>query len=277
MKSSIISIFKSYSVILLFLFIFPLPSKSDEMPLPGPFFSVADFEDEFPPEGWKILTKTGNHLWEKTDSVVGWEIIESNSYFASIGQKELEPFDEILITDYVYIWETVYENDGISGEWIPHLNFDLAFERMETDDVFDFVVEICRKGDDNWKRVFSLQNYIIKYSREEYFDYFFHYNLILMNYQNQYVRFAFRYIGNEGSGIALDNIFFNMRQSSKKTNDCEEDDCSIPIDAIHENSVPGGDSEVCGIVFQDPAAPLALFMVLIGIVSLLISKRRFHL
>ena len=273
LKSSIISIFKSYSVILLFLFIIPLPTEADD---PSPPYSryLADFEDEFPPIGWSLQTKTMGNIWKKANDAANGIIMDDYGFFAYASSEGKSPFDEYLISEEILIEEEYFYDNYM---WHPLLSFCLAYESSDYLNRYDLTLEISLDKK-NWTKIFSFEKEFERVDgqwgwepgqwRECY--------VALKDYEGKKIWIAFRYFGTQGSGIAIDDLFINASRSSAYfSNNCIDGPCEIDLDAKHFDSIPSDDSnqEVCGIVFHDPAAPLALFMVMVGLIAFFLKKR----
>ena len=91
------------------------------------------------------------------------------------------------------------------------------------------------------------------------------------NFLKKDFRLGFRYTGKSGTGVALDNVAILCMEKDGKTPDGDYEDDSPPADNADGNEK---NNQNCGLTFHDPAAPLALFMLLVGFVALLISRSR---
>ena len=86
----------------------------------------------------------------------------------------------------------------------------------------------------------------------------------------------FHYKGDSGIGIGLDifRIYCNSERFNPPDNDDNDNDDNDKDEMDKDNSEDKNEDDCnCGLSFHDPAAPLALLMVLIGCGALLISRR----
>ena len=229
------------------------------------------FEDDFPPFGWTHISKNIQHTWQKVKSAANGQITDytTGNYFVYVSGSENEIYDEILIT------HKISNSNGEScGVYL-----DIACEPgYSLKDDFNFAIYISYDYEDsynaNWEYLTSLNSKDHdKFLKCNTYSNYWQFNKTDKVIDNNVFWLQFKYNGTSGTGIAIDNIHVNCEWADYN-GDYGNDDDDTPADDSDDTKEEDCN---CGLTFHDPAAPLALLMVLIGVVSLLISKRRFHL
>ena len=224
-----------------------------------------DFEDVFPPEGWTVESINEYYSWRQVNSAADGNLTDvfDGQYFAYVGGSSDQIYEESIITSKIEI-----SYDGVSN-----FNFYFAIDPFYSfSDDFDLSVEktthINSPSDNSWSLIGSIKNKQddIKYHLQSS-DWYYGFSMVFKNSSSFLLRF--KYNSFSGIGLALDHIQVEHKGYSpggyddddenvnpKKDSDDKEEDCN------------------CGLSFHDPAAPLALLMVLVGCGALLISRRK---
>ena len=226
-----------------------------------------DFEGVFPPEGWSVESANQDNTWRQINSAADGNLTDifDGQYFAYVGGPTDQVYEESIITS----------NIKIPGSGDCKIDFYFAYDPAYslTDD-FDLSVEISHGVDSS-----DINNWTMIGSIKEVTDIFhFHsaqndwYNGSTMwFYIGSSFSLRFKYTSSSGIGFALDNIYVQCLGSGHSGVIDDDDD--------NENTKKDSNSNKeedcnCGLTFHDPAAPLALLMVLVGCGALLISRRR---
>ena len=231
------------------------------------------FEDVFPPPGWELVQTNQDHTWEKVESAANGKITAfGEKYFAYVHGDQGILYDESLITSKII--NGFDEHCFVELELVCEPGFSLEMD-------FNLAIDISTNYDvsDNhtWKTLSSLKkietdsllncdpvtggmilwrgNKTLTFNEEEFW-------------------IRFRYTGTSGTGVGLDHIYvtcnYNHATHNGGNNSDDDDDETPEKDSDNTKE----DDCNCGLSFHDPAAPLALLMVLIGCGALLISRRR---
>ena len=237
------------------------------------------FEGDFPPEGWSHKKTNEPYTWKKTDSAVDDYILPYlGDFFVYVGGAT-GYYNEILITPPI----SLNENHSCGPNGV------IACEDSDNfNNNFDFVIEISynyqNPGFHTWHRIGSIGGGEIKCwdgvgAKEPWEPFFFpNYNL-----SKGIFWIRFRYTGFIGNIIAFDSFEIscdsNQSPGDDDDNNDNNDDNNITDDMAGNSKNADGDDKDdkgCGFAGRtvDPAAPLALFMVLVGFIALFFNKRR---
>ena len=232
-----------------------------------------DFEEFFPPLGWKLVRTNQNHTWEKVESAANGEILAwGENYFAYVHGPKNEFYDESLITSKII--NGFDENCFVEFELVCEPGFSLEMD-------FNLAIDISANYDvsDNptWKTLSSLKMIdaasLIDCDPVTGGNHLWRGNdTLTFNEEEFWIRF--RYTGTSGTGVGLDHVYVTCNYNHATHNggsNSDDDDDETP----EKNSDDKKEDDCnCGLSFHDPAAPLALIMILIGCGALLISRRR---
>ena len=231
------------------------------------------FEDIFPPLGWKLVRTNQKHTWEKVESAEKGKILAwGENYFVYVHGPSNDFYDESLITSKII--NGFDENCFVEFELVCEPYFSLEMD-------FNLAIDISTNfdGSDNptWKTLSSLKkndtdsllncdpvtggmmlwrgNKTLTFNEEEYW-------------------IRLRYTGTSGTGVGLDSIHVLCKYNHAAHNggsNSDDDDDETP----EKNSDDKKEDDCnCGLSLHNPAAPLALLMILIGCGALLVSRRR---
>ena len=126
-------------------------AEADDIP-PAYYKLLTNFNDEFPPAGWTIQTKTMEKLWNRKNYENNGYIFDD--YYALVSHHDKYSFDEYLITDKVYL-NNDYLYDKIN--LYPFICFELTYQQYVDFSQYDFVLEVSFDKI-NWVKIFSLGN-----------------------------------------------------------------------------------------------------------------------
>ena len=240
-----------------------------------------DFEEHFPPPGWILDQTNQNHTWEKVESAANGKIVTwDQNFFTYVHGSNNEDYDESLITSKIIN----------SYDEICFVQLELVCEpgfNIESD--FDLSIDISTNYDSpnepEWNTLASLKNDSIdaRLDCNPVFgsNYLFRTN-VTSNFNRSEFWIRFNYFGTVGTGLGLDHIHVYCIDKGGGGNDgnngIDIDDDTPEEDSDNINSSDSDDKNEnecnCGLSFHDPAAPLALFMVIVGFGALLFSRRR---
>ena len=262
-----------YFCLLLCVFCFAFPCMADDTDGTYSIF-FEDFEYKFPPDSWNLVKTNPNHTWEKVNSAAEGEISAwGRDYFAYVHGNSEELYDESLITTNIInkYNESCFVDFGLVCEpdFLYQDDFDLSI---------DLSINYNSAENPSWTTLASLKNEnsdaLLNCDPVTSGTDLWRHNETMPDIVANEFWLRFRYSGTSGTGVGLDHIYVS----------CINEHSGPDYGNYGDDDTPDDDSDKkkeedcnCGLTFHDPAAPLAFFMVLIGIVSLLISKRRFHL
>lgn len=237
----------------LFLFFFSVGlSISDEVDEPDFLIFSKYFQEEFPPKGWSLVSTNKEHTWEKVNSIEEVTFVNQLTrypYFIYVGGPPGEVYDEILISP-------VFESEE-RGEC--RINVRMAcISDFSYEDDFNLRLDINYYfGTDpstTWETLLSIKGDTDNFYCEPNKDYWTE-NPTKAFTPTLAFQIRLRYSGTSGTGVAVAFVFSDCYKNREDTNNKK-----------YTNN--------CGLTFHDPAAPLALLMVLVGCGALLISRRR---
>lgn len=233
------------------------------------------FDDDFPPEGWILSPFHPLNTWKQEISVEDGQIRSLGEYpdkFVYVSGKNDELYNELLISANINK-DSKYEACKIG--------ITLASEVMlydEYDDDFSLVLEVSYDYDysdiPQWTEVKTFDAYNINTNCGDDFpgnDPYDRWCKQSKNYifkENSF-RIGIRYTGKSGTGVGIDRFYLSCLDTSYSPDEKDKEKQSEVVSKSQNE-----DGNICGIVFHDPVAPLALIMVLIGCGALLVSRRQ---
>ena len=241
------------------------------------------FEDSFPPEGWKFHKTNIDHTWEKVDYVENGDFYAyEGDWFIYVKGPSYSFYNEILITTKITLnpWDAC----SIEGDIACDIGYD-------TLDDFDFRVYISYDytGDlysSTWIKVESRKGGSIHCGDTENGDPWKSFSSGIYDFKQKDFWLLYQYTGTAGTGVALEGVCVSCdsNQQNPPGNDDDDDDDDNNDDNIINDNMAGNsknadgddkDDKGCGFARRtfDPAAPLALFMVMVGTISLFFSRK----